>query len=198
MYVIDERREYQRLNLTKPLDGWFGDFAVELVDVSASGAQIVHDDPLPEGARGLLRFTWRGEDIELTAEVARTMGQRSGLAFVDDSPILRQHIEISALELLRAREANATGDRARNVIGDETLTAASAGARALRGYLVYELNGNQWTCRVAVLPNQPPNGFTVAANESEEQIDLLRKTFESGGEEERKMTRMIAQLSVTR
>ena len=196
--MIDERREYQRLNLTKPLDGWFGDFAVELVDVSASGAQIVHDDPLPEGARGLLRFTWRGEDIELTAEVARTMGQRSGLAFVDDSPILRQHIEISALELLRAREANATGDRARNVIGDETLTAASAGARALRGYLVYELNGNQWTCRVAVLPNQPPNGFTVAANESEEQIDLLRKTFESGGEEERKMTRMIAQLSVTR
>ncbi len=196
--MIDERREYQRLNLTKPLDGWFGDFAVELVDVSASGAQIVHDDPLPEGARGLLRFTWRGEDIELTAEVARTMGQRSGLAFVDDSPILRQHIEISALELLRAREANATGDRARNVIGDETLTAASAGARALRGYLVYELNGNQWTCRVAVVPNQPPNGFTVAANESEEQIDLLRKTFESGGEEERKMTRMIAQLSVTR
>lgn len=196
--MIDERREYQRLNLTKPLDGWFGDYAVELVDVSVSGAQIVHQDPLPDGSRGLLRFTWRGEDIELTAEVARTMGQRSGLVFVDDSSMLRQHIEISALELLRAREANATGDRARNVIGDETLTAASAGARALRGYLVYELNDHQWTCRVALEPTQPANGFTVAANESEEQIDLLRKTFESGGEEERKMTRMIAQLSVTR
>jgi hypothetical protein len=184
--------------LTKPLDGWFGDYSVQLVEVSARGAAMLHEDELPIGARALLRFAWRGEELEITAEIARTTGQRSGIHFIDDSADLRRMIELSALELLRAQEANATGDRERNVIGDETLTAASAGARALRGYLVFELDGGKWKSRVALVPDQPANGFTVAANESDEQIDLLCRTFESGGEEERRMTRMIAQLSISR
>ena len=196
--VTEERREYQRLNMTKPLDGWYGDFAVQIVDVSARGAQIIHDDPLPAGSRALLRFSWRGQELELTAEIIHSAGQRSGLRFIDDSEPLRKLIRQSAEELLRAQEANASGDRERNVVGDETLTAASAGVRALRGYLVYELTDRAWKCRVALLPDQPDNGFTVAANESQEQIDLLCRTFESGDEEARRMTRMIAELSINR
>ena len=46
--------------------------------------------------------------------------------------------------------------------------------------------------------DQPENGFTVAANESEEQIQMLCRTYESGDAESRRMTRMIAELSVTR
>ena len=51
---MEERREYQRLNLTKPLDAWFGDFAVQLVEVSASGASMLHEEELPDGARAPL------------------------------------------------------------------------------------------------------------------------------------------------
>jgi len=38
----------------------------------------------------------------------------------------------------------------------------------------------------------------VLADESDEQIDLLCRTFESGDAESRSMTRMIAELSVRR
>ncbi len=196
--VIDERRQYQRLNITQPVDGWFGDFPVMIVEVSADGAKIVHDDPLPPGSRGLLRFTWRGEDLELTGEIVRSDGARSGVHLLDDSPELRRLIVDAGTELLRAQEANANGDRARNVVGDGTLTAASAAVGDRSGYLQYRLTGGVWKCRHMLIPEQPANGFTVSSNETQEQIDLLCTTYASGDEEAKRITRMIAEASITR
>ena len=89
-------------------------------------------------------------------------------------------------------------ERARNIVGDETLTAASAGVRAASGFLQYHLTPDGWKCHRALLPDQPEDGFTVSANESQEQIDLLCATYESGNDEAKRMTRMIAEVSVTR
>jgi hypothetical protein len=196
--VLDERREFQRLHLTKPIDGWFGDFSVLIVEVSVSGAKIVHDEDIPKGARGLLRFTWRGTDVEILTQITRSDGARSGVHFLDHSASLRELITSSANEVLLAQQANAEGDRARNVVGEETLTAASAGVRAASGFLQYRLTPNGWKCHRALLPDQPEDGFTVSANESQEQIDLLCNTYESGDAEAKRMTRMIAEVSVTR
>jgi len=196
--VIDERRAFERLNLTKPIDGWFSDFPVLIVEVSAGGAKIVHDDPLPKNARGLLRFPWRGRDLEILAQITRSEGARSGVHFLEPNPELKALVAESSKEMERAQEANAAGDREHNVVGDETLTAASAGARALSGFLQYHLTPNGWKCHRALLPDQPDDGFTVSANESQDQIDLLCRTYESGDPEAKRMTRMIAELSVTR
>jgi hypothetical protein len=196
--VIEERRSFERLNLTKPIDGWFGDFSVVVVEVSVGGAKIVHDDPLPKGARGLLRFTWRGRDLEVLSQVTRSDGARSGLHFLEHCEDLVTLVNEWANEVLQAQQANAEGDRARNVVGDETLTAASAGARALTGFLQYHLTADGWKCHRALLPDQPEDGFTVSANEPQEQIDLLCRTYEGGDVEAKNMTRMIAQLSINR
>ena len=196
--MIEERREFQRLNLTKPIDGWFGDFSVLVVEVSAGGAKLVHDEPIPMGSRGVLRFSWRGRDVEILSQITRSEGARSGVHFLQFNDDLRSLVSESANEVLRAQQANAAGDRQRNVVGDETLTAASAGARALSGFLQYHLTGDRWKCHRALLPDQPDDGFTVSANESQEQIDLLCRTYESGDAEAKRMTRMIAELSVTR
>ncbi len=187
-----------RLHLTKPVDGWFADYSVVLVEVSATGAKVIHDDAIPVGARGLLRFSWGGVDLELLAEITRTEGARSGLKLIDDSKELRALIESSAGEVLRAQEANASGDRARNVVGDQTLTAASAGARGNSGFLQYRLTPSGWRCHRALLPEQPEDGFTVSANEPQEQIDLLCSTYETGDADSKRMTRMMAELSITR
>jgi hypothetical protein len=196
--LIEERREFQRLNLTKPLDGWFGDFSVLVVEVSASGAKIVHDEELPMGSRGLLRFSWRGRDLEILSQITRSEGARSGVHFLEKNAEVWSLIADSANEVLRAQEANAAGDRARNVVGDETLTASSAGIRGASGFLQYHFTEAGWKCHRALLPDQPDDGFTVSANESQEQIDLLCATYETGDAEAKRMTRMIAELSVTR
>ncbi|HVE71957.1 MAG TPA: PilZ domain-containing protein [Thermoanaerobaculia bacterium] len=191
----DERRAYQRLSLTEPLDGWFGDFTVKLVDVSASGAQIQHDEPIPGAARGLLRFYWRGQEVEILAATARAIDtDRTGVQFLEDNETLRALIAASAAELLRALEANARGDRQANVIGDETLT--SAWQRPIAGYVEWTYDGHRWNARPRREANQPPNGFTISAAEADDQVELLRRTYEKGDVESRRLTRMLAELSV--
>jgi hypothetical protein len=193
--VTDERRAYQRLTLAEPLDGWFGDFAVRLVDVSASGAQIEHDEPIPADARALLRFFWRGQEVEILAQTARLIhSNRLGVRFLEENDTLRSLIAMSAADVLRALEANARGDREANVLGDETLT--SAWRSQATGYVRWELEDGHWTAHHAREPDQPEHGFTISASETEEQVELLRRTYETGDAEARRLTRMLAELSV--
>ncbi|HEX6640979.1 MAG TPA: hypothetical protein VF215_07685 [Thermoanaerobaculia bacterium] len=193
--MSDERRLYQRLTLVEPLDGWFGDFAIRLIDVSATGALIEFDEPIHDDARALLRFYWRGHAIELLAETARTLERRAGLKFLEDNDALCRLIAESATELLLAFEANAQGDRAANVVGDETMT--SSWRRPASGYVRWILNGGVWHSESAAHADQPPHGFTIAAGESDEQVALLCSTYESGDAEARRLTRMLAELSVS-
>jgi PilZ domain len=194
--VNEERRAYQRLTLTEPLDAWFGDYAVRLVDVSASGAQLEHDDPIPSDARGLLRFWWRGAEVEILAETARVIHEnRIGLQFLEENPLLNDQIAASAAERLRALEANARGDRRSNVVGDETLTSTS---RTLATRFVrWTLEDGGWKGQLSSSSRQPANGFTISAGEPDEEVSMLRRTYESGDEESRRLTRMLAELSVS-
>ena len=196
--MSDEKREFQRLHLTRPLDAWFGDFSVRLIDLSAKGGAIEHDDEIPSGSRALLRFFWRDEALEVTAEIVRThagTAHRSGILFTEDNLPLRRHLAASATEILRAQEANALGDRERNLVGDETLTAVSTGV-GMAGFVTCILTPAGWQRRHSLLPDQPPDGFTVAAREPSEQVDLLCRTYESGDAEARRLTRLLAELSV--
>ncbi len=198
---MTERREFQRLHLTHPADGWFGDYAVRLLDVSASGAFIEHDEEIPNGARALLRFFWHGTEVEIMAETVRSEDGRSGLSFVEESELLMDLIAESAKEVLRAQEANARGLREENVLsGDETLTAASAGVRGLmKGFFTWTLtDSGEWKRTASLLPEQPENGFTVAAGESTEQVGMLCRSYESGDAEARRMIRMLAELSIAK
>jgi hypothetical protein len=194
--VSDDRRQYQRLHIGKPLDGWFGDFDVRLVDVSATGALIEHDDAIPDESRALLRFFWRDQEIEILAETARRdADSRTGLRFLEDNYLLRELIADCAREVLRAQQANADGDRAANVFaGDQTLTAASS--IAAFGFVTYTLKDGQWRKRAALTADQPEHGFTIAAGEAQEQIELLCETYASGDGEARRLTKLLAELSV--
>jgi len=49
-----------------------------------------------------------------------------------------------------------------------------------------------------LLPDQPEDGFTVSANEAQDQIDLLCRTYEGGDADAKNMTRMIAGLTINR
>ena len=62
----------------------------------------------------------------------------------------------------------------------------------------YRLNADGWKHRRSLLPDQPPDGFTIHANVSSEEVDLLCRTYETGDAEARRLTRLMAELSVAR
>lgn len=194
--MIDERRSFQRLSLTEPVDGWFGDFAITLLDVSATGALIDYADVIPLDSRALLRFFWQGEELEILSEIVRHADGRSGLHFVEQNTRLNHLIALSAAELLRAQAANAEGDREANRFGDSTLTAASVGlGRPPLPYLVCRLRDDGWSRKFALVPDQPEHGFTVSATEPAADVDMLCRTYEQGDAEARRLTRLLAELS---
>jgi hypothetical protein len=192
--VQEDRRLYQRLHLTEPLPARFGRSAVRLIDVSATGALAESNKPLELHAKAILHFTWRGRDVQIGAEVVRSDDIESGLYFTEESALLWSLISESAEELLRAQRANLEGERHSNVIGEETLTSASAGLVAT-GYVTWILTPAGWRKRRTMLGDQPEEGFCVSAAEPEDQVELLRATWENGDEETRRITRILAELS---
>ena len=101
-------------------------------------------------------------------------------------------------DVLRAQEANAAGDRDHNLIGgDATLTAASE-LQPTDAYLSFRLGENGWKRRRSLLPDQPDDGFTVRATVPPEDIETLCRTYEKGDDESRRLTRLMAALSVSR
>ena len=163
--------------MSDELDGWFGDYAVRLRNVSATGALVQCDEDIPAGARALLRFFRGGSELELLAEFTG-----GALTFLED------------MELLLAREANALGNREQNVYGDQTLTAASS--RVSSAFVSWTLGANGWSSHASLVAEQPANGFTVYATEPEDEVALLRSTYENGDEEARQLTRTFAELSI--
>jgi hypothetical protein len=100
-------------------------------------------------------------------------------------------------EIVRAQIANATGDRLHNIVGDATLTAASD-LEPTDAFVSLRLGANGWKRRRSLLPDQPEDGFTVRASVPPDEIELLCLTYETGDEEARRLTRLMAQLSVSR
>lgn len=195
--MTPDRRDAPRLNLSRPIDAWFGDFAVELYDVSGSGAMFSTTEPIEDDARALLTFWWRGEEVALLAETVRSEDVRRGVRFLDDTTRLRELIDIVTEELRVAQEANASGDRAANVIdGDSTITAASSFARSQLGFITLRLGDGGWKRSHTLLADQPDDGFTVSATEAPEQIALLCEAYEMGDEAARQMTRTLAAMSL--
>ncbi|GAC1396241.1 MAG: hypothetical protein NVSMB68_13030 [Thermoanaerobaculia bacterium] len=90
--MSEERREYQRLALTSPLPGKFGKLVIRLLDVSATGALIESDVDIPPGTTRSLVFTWRDHKVKIKAKAVRTVDDRAGLRFTEESGRLRELI----------------------------------------------------------------------------------------------------------
>lgn len=186
--MSDERRAFQRLNLTRPVDGAFGGVPLRIVEVSARGVLALTDAELRPGARGLVRFRWRGEEVDAGAAVVWCEEGRAGFRFDEIPALLRRLLEESVTELLKAQEA---GEHALHIVDGEAFPVADV-------FVTYTLDGGVWTRRASLLPDQPADGFTIAPSEPQEHVELLCRTFEQGNAETRRLTRLFAELSVTR
>lgn len=64
------------------------------------------------------------------------------------------------------------------------------------GFLVFRLDGNFWTKKQTLDPEQPDDGFTLSALEDPSQVALLCETYRRADQQERSMIRLLAQISL--
>ncbi|MBV9493336.1 MAG: hypothetical protein JOZ54_03770 [Acidobacteria bacterium] len=207
----DDRREFQRLRLAKPILGLMNGQSALVLDIGVAGAFLEHYGTMTEGDRFTLSFRWKGQDVEFLCEVARSAivrtpggdGQssvsHSGVRFVDAMGESRERLQDMMAtfvgKVLAAQKANATGVMTSGS-GDEIL-AQLGEARRLRsrGFVSYRLKGDGWWRVPTSSPQQPPDGFTVAAYEDEEELETLCRAYEASDEEGRRLIRLVSELS---
>ena len=206
--VANDRREFQRLRLAKPILALMDGQNALILDIGIGGAYVEHYGALPEGAQFKLLFRWRGSDVEFLCEVRRSRVVRpggdqinivshSGVRFLeavgDADERLNDMMATFVGRVLAAQRANASGKPE-----DESLSLSQlGGARRARsrGWVSFRYVNGLWRRALATSATQPPDGFTVAAYEDEDEMATLCETYEGSDEEGRRLIRLLAELS---
>jgi hypothetical protein len=199
-----------------PRPARFATYEVVLVDLSLKGAGIQHPNQIPPGTKSTLRFRLEREYHELTCEIKRSKLQlvrqgantlqiyRSGLQFTGlegQIETIKEALRKRVQRAIARQQADAFSNaEAMNGIDESSGAiplAALASWMETRPYVrcMLERNG-RWKSEKVDSPEQPANGFTVSSDEGDKEIDLLRRAFEKANEEQRRLIRVFAQITL--
>jgi hypothetical protein len=193
------------LRLAKPIPAKLGEQAVLALDLGPAGALLSGRCSYASGTEHDFAFAEWGIRVRVRCLITGVADHMAGpdtdllVRFLDRSDTLADFIARYEDQIRRAETANSEGDAARNVIdGDRTLSDLGAAARSKETFLRFRLNDGAWTREVTASGDQPPDGFTIAASETEDQILLLRLAYEESDDRERHLLREFSAASLTR
>lgn len=208
----DDRREFQRLKLSKPILASMGASNALILDIGIAGAFLEHFGTVEAGQSFPLTFRWQGEDVTFECEVVRStvarlsagdgksLASHTGVRFVnpvgDARARLQDLITTFVGRILVAQKANAAGE---NTDAAGAMILARLGeARRMRsrGFVTYHFDGAAWWSVPNTTSVQPDDGFTVGDFEDPEELETLCRTYEEADQEGRNLIRMVAELSV--
>jgi hypothetical protein len=204
MAPSSDRRRFEHLTLPKPIPARFGSEKVFILDLSINGARVAHQRTHLATSSEMLRFEWQGSELAFESEVLRTSSDatkigittvwESGLFFLEaiggSDGMIRDLLADQILRVLDERKANARG------IPPIAATYVKTGGRE-GGYIIWRLAAGQWRSSPSEKPDQPQDGFTVSARESQEQVQMLCETYVNSDFEGRKMIRKMAELATS-
>src|SRR6266849_1890770 len=204
--VSNDRREFQRLRLAKPILALLDGQNALILDIGISGAYVEHYGRAKVGDRFMLLFKWKGNDVEFVGETAHTIVMRktgsadvshSGLRFVqpvaDAEKLLNDMVATFVGKVLAAQKANAGAIEPSSSVA--LIDLGGARRSRTRGYLNYRFRNGKWSRELSESTAQPPDGFTVAAYEDDEELESLCSSYEAADEEGRNLIRLVAELS---
>jgi len=203
-----ERRKYGRIRLDAPMSARFADRAVRILELSVVGFLVAHEGRLAADETHRLTVDWQGDMLELDCRVVRsvlwrlgkTMGERSiyhtGLHIVDVQRASFDRLR----ELIAERVMRALEEQKANARGIPPLAAYMYRYQPEKGelYRRCEYINGQWRKTETIRSSQPMSGFTVSADVDPEHVDMLCATWEMTTPEGRRLTRLLAELSISK
>lgn len=191
------------LRLAKPIPARLGEEAMLALDLGPFGALLSGRCTYPAGTEHELAFADGGIRVRVRCLITAVADH----LLTDDTDVLVRFLERSEAldafvagyeeQIHRAEEANAEGDSARNVIdGDRMLSDLGSAARSKEAFLRCQHGPSGWRREVTATRDQPPDGFTISAAETEDQVQLLQLAYEESDEHERRLLREFAAASL--
>ncbi len=202
-----ERRQYGRVDLDEPLEGKLDGMPVQVIEISITGMRLAHELRLPPASVRRLEITWGEQSMDFSCSVVRSFLYRlarkpgektiyhSGMqieeAFGASEKTIRALIAERITRALEAQKANARGIPP---IGDYYAYQLEKGDRFRR----CELANGVWRKFDTTSTVQPENGFTISTGVAPFHVDMLCRTFEQTTAEGRRLTQILAQLSISK
>jgi hypothetical protein len=209
----DERRQFQRLKLAKPILATMDSSNALVLDIGLGGALLEHYGAVVVGDEFRLTFRWQGQDIQMLCEAVRTIVVRerggdgesivshTGVRFVDaaghSEARLQDLVSKFVSRIVAAQKANASGQLGESA--GESILARMGEAHRMRsrGYLACHLVEGTWTKTPTHSSEQPADGFIVGDYEDEDEVEQLCRTYEAADEEGRNLIRHVCENTLT-
>ena len=179
---------------------------MRVLELSVTGFQVAHEARYAPGEVDHLVVDWGGTKLDLVCRLMRSTLWRlakslseksiyhSGLQIIDaigDSyEKLRELIAERIIRALEEQKANARG------IPPLAAYMYQPGKGDL--YRRCELVAGVWRKQETSRADQPPDGFTISAEVEPEHVELLCRTWEMTTPEGRRLTQMLAALSISK
>jgi hypothetical protein len=212
----DDRREFQRLKLSKPILAMMGTSNALILDIGIAGAFLEHFGTVESGEQFPLTFRWQGEDVTFQCEAVRStvvrlpagdgksVASHTGVRFLEGGGEGRARLQdlltTFVSNILAAQKANAAGENPESAgaSAGATILARLGEARRMRsrGFISYHYDGHTWLRVPGTSAIQPPDGVTVGDFEDPEEVEKLCRSYEQANDEGRNLIRLVAELSV--
>lgn len=201
-----ERRRYGRVRLESPLAATFAGTRARVLEISVSGILIAHEGKITPGSTHDLLIDWDGAKLDFSCRVARSTlwrlakaaGEKSvyhsGLKIMEAGGESSKHLR----ELLADRIIRALEEQKANARGIPPLAAYMYQPGKGELYRRCELIDGTWRKSETIRSTQPPNGFTISADVDPAHVDMLCHTWEMTTPEGRRLTQMLAELSISK
>ena len=179
---------------------------MRVFELSVSGFKVAHEARYAPGEIDHLVLDWNGIRLDLVCRLIRSTLHRlskslseksiyhSGLQIVDSIGDAYEKLR----ELIAERIIRALEEQKANARGIPPLAAYMYQPGKGELYRRCEFVSGEWRKTETEHPDQPANGFTISAEVEPEHVDLLCRTWESTTAEGRRLTQMLAALSISR
>ncbi|HVG25183.1 MAG TPA: hypothetical protein VND45_13585 [Thermoanaerobaculia bacterium] len=191
-------RQSPRVILRHPRRGRFGDDEVLVLEMGLGGAKFEHGARLHVGRADTFScgpLTTAGQvrhSVLLPANAG--VVYQSGIAFTDlgerERDLLLELLVHEAEQQVTEWETNVRGEAVPHRSRPPRQSAVAARFVALR------FTGGNWRRTITSDPNQPPDGITVVDSTPEEEVAILRRSYEEADETTRGFMRQLAMLAV--
>ncbi len=200
------QRQFERIHFEHPIPARLSDLPVRVLDLAIGGVRLLGSTKVTPGAPSELRIDWQGKTIQLKCLVTRCILQTFaagkdqvstydiGLRIVesvgDSDKIMRELVAAFVMKALDEQRANWEG---MPPVGPYVHIEGKTNR-----YRRCELLNSDWKITSTTRPEQPLTGFTVSAEVGPHYIDMLCKTYEATDDEGRRLTRILAELSINK
>src|SRR5688572_13404537 len=165
---------------------------------------IAHEGKIAAGTTHDLTLDWEGTKLDFVCRVIRStlwrLAKRAGEKSVYHSGlrILESHGDSSLRlrELLAQRIVRALEEQKANARGISPLAAYMYQPGKGELYRRCEFVDGTWRKSETIRREQPANGFTISADINPTQVEILCETWELTTTEGRRLTQMLAELSI--